>query len=112
MFEKIILNSLFQYLDDNNLLNNNQSGFRPGNLRAHQLLAITNNIYKVLDTNPTLEVRGVFLDLSKAFSILGPLLFLVYINDLSKGLSSNVKLFAEDISRFLIPVLQSKPKKL
>ena len=98
-------NSLFQYLDDNNLLNNDQSGFRPGDLCAHQLLAITNNIYKVFDTNPTLEVKCVFLDLSKAFSILGPLLFLVYTNDLSKGLSSNVKLFAEDISRFWLFVI-------
>ena len=33
-------------------------------------------------------------------SILGPLLFLVYINDLSDGLSSNPKLFADDTSLF------------
>ena len=33
-------------------------------------------------------------------SILGPLLFLVYINDLADGLSSNSKLFADDISLF------------
>ena len=35
-------------------------------------------------------------------SILSPLLFLMYINDLSDGLSSNVKLFADDTSLFLI----------
>ena len=33
----------------------------------HQLLSITPEIYKVFDADPSLEVRGVFLDLSKAF---------------------------------------------
>ena len=35
-------------------------------------------------------------------SILGPLLFLIYIKDLSENLSSNVKLFAEDTSLFSV----------
>ena len=33
---------------------------------------------------------------------LGPLLFLIYINDLPDGLSSNCKLFADDMSLFSI----------
>ena len=32
--------------------------------------------------------------------ILGPRLFMVYINDLADGLSSNAKLFADDTSLF------------
>ena len=35
-------------------------------------------------------------------SILGPLLFLIYINDLSEGLSSNAKLFVDDTSLFSV----------
>ena len=35
-------------------------------------------------------------------SILGPLLSLIYIDDLSEGLSSNVKLFADDKSLFSV----------
>ena len=67
IFEKIIYNSLFKYLEDNNLLNGNQSGFHPDDSCVHQLLLITHENYKAFEANPSIEVRGVFLDLSKAF---------------------------------------------
>ena len=33
---------------------------------------------------------------------IGPLLFLIYVNDLSENLSSNFKLFSEDTSLFWV----------
>ena len=67
IFEKVIYNWLFKYLDDNNLLTSNQSGFWRGDSCVDELLSTTHEIYKVLDANPSLDVRGIFLDLTKAF---------------------------------------------
>ena len=66
-FEKIIFNSIFVHLIIIIFSTVPESGFRPGDSWVHQLISITHDIYKVFDTNPSLEVRGVFLDLSKAF---------------------------------------------
>ena len=54
VFEKLIFNSLFKHLDNNNLLNPHQSGFRPGDSCVHQLLSITRDIDKSFDANPLL----------------------------------------------------------
>ena len=35
-------------------------------------------------------------------SVLGPLLFLVYINDITVGLKSEVRIFADDTSLFVV----------
>ena len=44
-------------------------------------------------------------------SILGPLLFLIYKNDIADGLSSNAKLFANDTSLFLLFIMQILQQK-
>ena len=67
IFEKIIFNKPYKFLLEEKLLNPNQSGFRPSDSCINQLIAITHEIFKAFDCNPPLEVRSVFLDISKAF---------------------------------------------
>ena len=67
IFEKIIFNRIYNFLLEEELLNPNQSGFRPSDSCVNQLFAITHEIFEGFDCNPPLEVRSVFLDIPKAF---------------------------------------------
>ena len=157
LFEKIIFNNLYGYLNGNNLLTKNQSGFRPGDSTTNQLLYLVNEIHEAFENSKSLEISAVFLDISKAFdkvwheglvfklkqngisgslltlfenylcnrkqrvvlngscsdfftiesgvrhgSVLRPLLFLIYINDLETNIKSNIKFFADDTVLFSI----------
>ena len=157
ILEKIIFNQLYSFLNTNNLITKKQSGFRPGDSTTNQLLDFVDTIHQSFDANPTLEVRAVFMDISKAFdkvwheglifkleqngvsgvllnlfknylsnrrqrvvlngsaaeydnvksgvpqgSVLGPLLFLIYINDLEENIRSQVRFFADDTMLFSI----------
>ena len=67
IFEKLIFDSIYEFINKNNLLNNNQSGFKLNDSCIDHLIDIIHNIFSAFDANLSLEVRGVFLDLSKAF---------------------------------------------
>ena len=67
IFERIIFSCLYEYVDENKLLSGHQSGFRSNDSCVNQLLSIVYNLYKAFDAYPTLETRGAFLDMSKAF---------------------------------------------
>ena len=60
-----MFDSIFNFMIQNNLLNSCQLGFRPNYSCINQIISETHNIYRAFDANPSLEVRGVFLDLSK-----------------------------------------------
>ena len=49
------------------LLNPNQFSFCPSDSCINQLLDITHEIFEAFDYNPPMEVKSVFLDISKAF---------------------------------------------
>ena len=127
----------------------------PGDSCIPQRLSITHEIFNSFDYNPSVDIRGIFLDISKAFdnvlhdglifklqtygidgkllkllksylkdrqqrvllneqtsswrnvlvgasqgSVLEPLLFLIYINDLPDRLTSICKIFTDDTSLF------------
>ena len=67
MLEKLVYDTLYSHLVSCHLLNPNQSGFRPGDSTVNQLISITHKIFEAFDCNPALDVRSVYLDISKAF---------------------------------------------
>ena len=151
VFEKIVYKRLYEYLTENNLLTEQNSGFKKNDSTVNQLLKIVHQIYQ--DINDGKDTCMVFLDVSKAFdkvwheglifkiqqmgivgillnwfenyiseryqnvvlngvtsnvcflesgvpqwSILGPLLFLIYINDIIDDMECHINLFADDTS--------------
>ena len=85
MFKRILCNSLFHFLYQNNLISTAQPGFKPSDSCINQLLSITHEIYQSTDEGH--EIRGVFLDISKAFEVWHEgLVFKLKHNDISGNL--------------------------
>ena len=67
IFERLIFNSLYKYLEDSKLLSDHQYRLRSSDSCVNQILSIVHKLYKAFDAYPTLETRGVFLDMFKTF---------------------------------------------
>ena len=65
ILERIIHNRINSYLSTNNILSNQQFGFRSGFSTQEALLSITNNWHSLLSSNR--QVTTVFFDVKKAF---------------------------------------------
>ena len=65
IFEKVILEQLFTYLDDNNLIHRHQYGFRKHNSTEYAALHIVDYLYYKLDLKKI--PINLYFDLSKAF---------------------------------------------
>ena len=67
IFERVIYNSLFNHFQSNKLFTSSQSGFLLRDSCIVPLLSVIHKIQTAFDNNPTVDVRGVFIDISKAF---------------------------------------------
>ena len=149
VMEHIIYHSIINHLNENNILIENQHGFRSNHSCITQLITLTEDISFALDHQKQIGI--ILLDFSKAFdtvphqrlmtklryygingstynwiqtwliqrtqcvvlnsesfspvsvmsgvpqgTVLGPLMFLLYINDITKDINSLLRLFADD----------------
>jgi len=148
MLEHIVVSAIMDHLDTNNILHENQHGFRTRRSCETQLLLSTDDITNLM--NQGLQVDMAILDFAKAFdkvphrrlaeklsyfgirytlswvnaflhgrqqqvvidgessrlsnvtsgvpqgTVLGPTLFLVFINDIASNITSTIRLFADD----------------
>ena len=65
IFEKVLRSNIVQHMNENNLFNQNQHGFRTGRSCLSQLLEQYDTILNILDEGANADV--VYLDFSKAF---------------------------------------------
>ena len=87
---------MFDFFLTNHLISTNQSSFKPEDSCINQLLSVSHGIYALIDERH--EVRGVFLDISKAFDKVWHegLIFKLELNGISGKLLRLIKDFLSD----------------
>ena len=65
IFEKLIFNEIYYFLDREKLLNTNYTGFRSSDSCVRQLLIITHKIFFSFECNSSLGVRWILLTSQK-----------------------------------------------
>ena len=108
LLEHIVCSDIMAHLDEYKLLSDRQHAFRKRHSCETQLTTVINDWAKILDNRG--QVDTFILDFEKAFdtpphellksklfsTVLGPLLFSLYINDISSDIESEIRLFADD----------------
>ena len=54
-FAKLDCDAIFEFMIENNLLSSTESGVKPTNSCANQLISITLNVFRASDGNPSIE---------------------------------------------------------
>ena len=67
VFERLVFNSVYEYLEEHKLLSADQSGFRANDSCVNQLLSIVHSIYSAFDAYSTLEIRSVLFEYVQGF---------------------------------------------
>ena len=65
IFEKVVRKNIVQFVEENNLMNPNQHGFRSGRSCLSQLLQHHDHITRILEKGTNVDV--IYLDFAKAF---------------------------------------------
>ncbi len=124
IMERIVHDQLYKFIEENNILNKWQSGFRPGysteilsklrnyGIRGDELSWFTSYLTDRSQSVSLENVTSDSMDISYGVPqglILGPLLFILYINDLT-SVTKTCKVFFTLMTQLLFIVTNKKGK--
>ena len=116
LIERCIHKHLYNYVISNKMLTSFQCGFTKGDSSVNQLAFILHQwlpsslvlllSFRTQRTGSVIQLCFKILSTINAgvpqCSIIGPLLFLIFINDIVNDIKANIRLFADDTSLYII----------